>query len=351
MPRRSRGPRRGSRTGATDRGAAGRGSRRSVDVPSSARPAPRTRRRSGRPPRGRWHGCRRVEIDRRVRGDEVGVCGLAARDVAQPGAVVGTGDRRQLVGEVCPLPFERRPDVVPDRSSDRRGEPVPFRARPAGRIGGRRPGQRPRVIGPRQEVVELGDDAVDQRPRRDEPVPCRARRPATWRSIHGPISRQRASRASPSSTVAERLEAGDVQERDLGAVERVDRPPGDATLHDAQLELERVDERVARHPLGRRHAARAGSAASGPAARPDAGARDRSRRAGAFRIVEGIQPGIAVLLITGYTGASKDVGKYTRLDKPFGRREIRAAFAELFAHSHNVLPFPNGGRSADGQQP
>lgn len=69
------------------------------------------------------------------------------------------------------------------------------------------------------------------------------------------------------------------------------------------------------------------------------------------RIVEGIQPGIAVLLITGYTGASKDVGKYTRLDKPFGRREIRAAFAELFTHSHNVLPFPNGGRSADGQQP
>ena len=34
------------------------------------------------------------------------------------------------------------------------------------------------------------------------PSRAEARRPATWRSIHGPISRQRASRASPSSTVA-----------------------------------------------------------------------------------------------------------------------------------------------------
>jgi signal transduction histidine kinase/ActR/RegA family two-component response regulator len=68
------------------------------------------------------------------------------------------------------------------------------------------------------------------------------------------------------------------------------------------------------------------------------------------RLVKDIQPEIAVLLITGYTGASKEVGNYARLDKPFGQREIRAAFAELFGHSHNVLPFPDGSRSADGHQ-
>jgi signal transduction histidine kinase/ActR/RegA family two-component response regulator len=57
------------------------------------------------------------------------------------------------------------------------------------------------------------------------------------------------------------------------------------------------------------------------------------------RLAKNTQPGIAVLLITGYTGATKEVGNYTRLDKPFGQKEIRAAFAELFAHADNVLPF------------
>ena len=64
------------------------------------------------------------------------------------------------------------------------------------------------------------------------------------------------------------------------------------------------------------------------------------------RLVKGLQPEIAVLLITGYTGASKEVGNFARLDKPFGQREIRAAFAKLFTESHNVLPFPNGSASS-----
>jgi CheY-like chemotaxis protein len=64
------------------------------------------------------------------------------------------------------------------------------------------------------------------------------------------------------------------------------------------------------------------------------------------RLVKGLQPEIAVLLITGYTGASKEVGNFARLDKPFGQREIRAAFAKLFTESHNVLRFPNGSASS-----
>ena len=58
------------------------------------------------------------------------------------------------------------------------------------------------------------------------------------------------------------------------------------------------------------------------------------------RRVKAAQPHIEVLLITGYTGATTEVGSYTRLDKPFGQKEIRAAFADLFAQDDNVVPFP-----------
>jgi CheY-like chemotaxis protein len=64
------------------------------------------------------------------------------------------------------------------------------------------------------------------------------------------------------------------------------------------------------------------------------------------RQVRQLQPSIAVLLITGYTGATKEIGNLPRLDKPFGQAEIRAALADLFANEDNVLPFRGSDRSA-----
>lgn len=51
-------------------------------------------------------------------------------------------------------------------------------------------------------------------------------------------------------------------------------------------------------------------------------------------------PGIAVLLITGYTGGSDDVLHLHRLAKPFGRAELGEAIADLMGGS-KVIRFPS----------
>jgi signal transduction histidine kinase/ActR/RegA family two-component response regulator len=51
-------------------------------------------------------------------------------------------------------------------------------------------------------------------------------------------------------------------------------------------------------------------------------------------------PQVPVLLITGYTGPAEDVLHLQRLAKPFGRTEIAAALAELFAEDGKVVRLP-----------
>ena len=51
-------------------------------------------------------------------------------------------------------------------------------------------------------------------------------------------------------------------------------------------------------------------------------------------------PQVPVLLITGYTGPAEDVLHLQRLAKPFGRTEIAAALAELFADDGKVVRLP-----------
>jgi len=51
-------------------------------------------------------------------------------------------------------------------------------------------------------------------------------------------------------------------------------------------------------------------------------------------------PHIAVLLITGYTGLTRDVMHLPRLSKPFGRAEMGAALASLFADDDRVVRLP-----------
>jgi CheY-like chemotaxis protein len=56
------------------------------------------------------------------------------------------------------------------------------------------------------------------------------------------------------------------------------------------------------------------------------------------RRVARTHPGVAVLLITGYTGAAEDVLDLPRLSKPFGLAELADTLAKLFADD-KVVPF------------
>jgi CheY-like chemotaxis protein len=55
------------------------------------------------------------------------------------------------------------------------------------------------------------------------------------------------------------------------------------------------------------------------------------------RQVAELNPGVRVLLITGYTGAAEDVVDLPRLSKPFGQRELASALASLFADDEKVV--------------
>lgn len=57
------------------------------------------------------------------------------------------------------------------------------------------------------------------------------------------------------------------------------------------------------------------------------------------RIAE-TQPGVSVLLITGYTGPTDDVLHLPRLAKPFGQAEISEALGDLFVGDEKVVRFP-----------
>ena len=56
-------------------------------------------------------------------------------------------------------------------------------------------------------------------------------------------------------------------------------------------------------------------------------------------------PGVRVLLITGYTGPSEDVLHLPRLSKPFGQKELASALASLFADDDRVIRI--AGRKGD----
>ena len=57
------------------------------------------------------------------------------------------------------------------------------------------------------------------------------------------------------------------------------------------------------------------------------------------------RPGTAVLVITGYTGIAAEELSVPKLAKPFGRADMAAALAALFADG-NVLPFPDRRRAS-----
>jgi CheY-like chemotaxis protein len=52
------------------------------------------------------------------------------------------------------------------------------------------------------------------------------------------------------------------------------------------------------------------------------------------------QPGLPVLLVTGYTGPTDGVLHLPRLAKPFGQAEIAEALGVLFADDEKVIRFP-----------
>ena len=58
------------------------------------------------------------------------------------------------------------------------------------------------------------------------------------------------------------------------------------------------------------------------------------------REVREIYPAIKVLLITGYTGLTQNVGNLPRLAKPFGRSEMSIALADLVQSGEQIIPFP-----------
>ena len=145
----------------------------------------------------------RREVERRVGPDEMRVGRVAAGDVAEPGPVVRAGDRPQLVDEDRSLSLERRPDPSADRGEHAVGEgrscferPVRVvslgRARPTAnrrrRAQGGRPARRPRCRRGRPAAIR--------------PSAAATRRPSTWRSIQGPMARQRSIAALASSGVS-----------------------------------------------------------------------------------------------------------------------------------------------------
>ena len=62
-------------------------------------------------------------------------------------------------------------------------------------------------------------------------------------------------------------------------------------------------------------------------------------------LLSNTDPGVRVLLITGYTGPSEDVLHLPRLSKPFGQKELASALASLFADDDRVIRL--AGRKAD----
>jgi hypothetical protein len=192
----------------------------------------------------------RGEGERRVRPDEMGVRSITAGDVGEPGPVIGAGIRAQLVDEDGSLALERRPDAVPDRGQESVGEIRPHVRRPIRVVGRGQRRQRPVLVVDREEVVELVHDAVDEGSRRDQTLGGRRSQAVDVTVDPGTHRAPSLQRGLSVVGVVQWLVAGDVQEEDLGPIERVDGPPVQARLDEPETMLEIVDERGARHPVG-----------------------------------------------------------------------------------------------------
>ena len=162
------------------------------------------------------------QVERRVGADEPAVRLIAAGHAPESGPVVRSRAREDPLDEDVPIAHERGTDLLTDDRLERRREALPVGLRPAGSLDRGRGQQRPRVDGLSEQVVELvdhladralcGDHAVGQGGQdvRGMPVDVRAHRPPA---------------AEQPVAVGRRLDGlvgGNVEEPDLGTLERVD---------------------------------------------------------------------------------------------------------------------------------
>ena len=195
----------------------------------------------------------RAQIEGRVGPHELAVDKIAAGHEGEARPVVVAGDRSQVRREEIPVPCERRPDHSLDSRAEIRGEAIALGGIPAGRKIARGIHQRPLVHRSREQVVQLGADAPEERRRRADPagegIARRRDMPVDPRPHLAPARDE----GLCLGAVPDGLEGGDVQERDLRPVERVDGPRLQAGHDEVALEAQEVHQRRFRHAVGRRH--------------------------------------------------------------------------------------------------
>jgi len=190
----------------------------------------------------------RLQVERRVGSDQPPIDPLAVRDARKSRPVVAGRSGRDLLDEERPVAFEGRTDPVADRRGQVGGEPIDGCHRPVGPLDPAGIEEGPLDIRASEQVVQLRDDASNESPRRDDtPTQGRARRDdevVDRRRHRPPPGQQRLGLLRRSNG----LERGDVQEGDLGSVERVDRPRRHARRDQVELVAEEVDQGRAGDP-------------------------------------------------------------------------------------------------------
>ena len=176
----------------------------------------------------------------------------AARHVGEARSVVGPGAGQHLVGDERAVASEGGPDDIVDRPRQGVAEPGPLtavRRWPLGSGGGH---ERPILVGLDEELVELGEHPLGRRARRD---PARDELVAADRDLAvQPGAHRRPAREQRPAGGGRvgRLERLQVEEGDLGTVERIHRPARHAALAQVQLHRQVRDEGAGRHPVRRR---------------------------------------------------------------------------------------------------